>query len=127
MIARHVHVLATGDIDVGARIQRPDILAGSRFDLANCLRWQVHHSVNVTGQEGVQTCDRVTNAEMLDLVEISAFAPVIVKARTNGADTGLELLDLVGACTDGRGEILGTFLQDLKVEGAKGDRKIRVR
>ena len=64
---------------------------------------------------------------MLDLVEISALAPVIVKARTNGADTGLELLDLVGACTDGRGEILGAFLQDLKVEGAKGDRKVRVR
>ena len=64
---------------------------------------------------------------MLDLVEISTLAPVIVKARTNGADTGLELLDLVGACTDGRGEILGAFLQDLKVEGAKGDRKVRVR
>ena len=64
---------------------------------------------------------------MLDLVEISALAPVIVKARTNGADTGLELLDLVGAGTDGRGEILCAFLQDLEVEGAKGDRKVRVR
>ena len=64
---------------------------------------------------------------MLDLVEISTLAPVIVKARTNGADTGLELLDLVGAGTDGRGEILCAFLQDLEVEGAKGDRKVRVR
>ena len=63
---------------------------------------------------------------MLDLVEISALAPVIVKARTNGANTRLELLDLVGTGTDGRGEILSAFLQDLKVECAKCDWKVCV-
>ncbi len=64
---------------------------------------------------------------MLDLVEISAFAPVIAEALTNGADARLELLDLVGAGTDSSREVGCAFLQDLEVEGAKGNRKVGVR
>ena len=51
---------------------------------------------------------------MLDLVEISAFAPVVAEALTNGADTGLEFLDLVGAGADGCREVLGAFCRILK-------------
>ena len=65
-------------------------MPGADLDLADRLRRQVHHGVNVARQEGVQTRDRITDAEMLDLVEIAAFTPVIVEALTDGADTRLE-------------------------------------
>ena len=80
------------DVDVGRAFQRPDVFAWRGFDLADRLRRQVHHGVNVARHVRRRaTGYRCRNARSR---RDSRLHPVIVEALTDGADTRLNSLTL---------------------------------